>query len=69
MTYNKSRDNVYSYKQKYLKDLSGCPDTKSLARIFIGSRIGFLKKELSKETRPRYKKVLKDLIDIYERAK
>jgi uncharacterized protein YbgA (DUF1722 family) len=69
LTYNKCRDNIYSYKHKYLKDLSDYPDTKSKARIFIGARIGFLKKQLNKEKRPRYQKVIRDLIDIYERAR
>lgn len=69
MTYNKCRDNAYSYKQKYMKELSKFPDTKIEARVFIGARLGYLKKQLNKETRPRYRKVLKELISIYEKAK
>jgi len=69
MTYNKCRDNVYSYKKKYIQELSNYPETKTAARIFLGARIGFLKKELKNENRPRYKRVIKELIDIYEKAK
>lgn len=69
MTYNRCRDNPYSFKQKYMKELSKYPETKVEARVFIGSRLGYLKKELKKEHRPRYQKVLKELIEIYEKAK
>jgi hypothetical protein len=69
MTYNRCKDNPYSFKQKYLKELSSYPDTKIEARVFLGARIGYLKKQLKNETRPRYIKVLKELIAIYEKAK
>ena len=66
MGYN---NNIYELKQKYLKELGKYPRSKAKARIFIGSRLGNLRKQLKKEKRPRYRNIIKKLIDIYEKAK
>lgn len=69
MGYNRSVDYIFNYKQKYIKELGKYPTSKVKARIFIGSRLGVLKKQLKHEKRARYRTVLKELIYIYEKAK
>jgi hypothetical protein len=69
MGYNRSTDYIYEYKQRYMKELGKYPDSKAKAKIFIGSRIGSLRKQLKNETRPRYRQVIKKIILIYEEAR
>lgn len=67
MAYNRSKDYIYEYKRKYLKELGDFPSSKVKARQFIGCRLGSLRKQLKIEKRPRYKIVLRKLINIYEK--
>jgi len=69
MGYNRSVDYIFNYKQKYIKELGKYPNSKVKARIFIGSRLGVLRKLLKNEKRPKYRQVIKKIIEIYEKAK